>query len=353
MINVKVPGKLYIAGEYAVVTPGNKALITAVDSFIHVSIEPAKHFGTLYSEGLISEQVSWTRNKDQIYLEDEQAFSYITRAIEVMESYVKEQGVDLSYFHLKIFNELGEKDGRKYGLGSSGAVVVAVIRGLAQFYQLQLSDLQVFKLAVITSRGIEKKGSCGDIAASSFARLIAYQTFDFDWLDKQLEADTISQIVEDTWPLLDIQVLDFPKELHFLIGWTGKAASTPKLVSQVETAKDYEEHEQFLAKSKACVESLIQAFANEDIPAIFSQIETNRELLKGLQKHTSVEIETPKLAKLIAIANKYSAAAKTSGAGGGDCGIAFIQKDKKIEKLLGEWEEEGIIPLPFSIYGGN
>jgi len=350
MINVKVPGKLFIAGEYAVVEPGNKAIITAVDSFIHVSIESAEDFGTLYSEGLISEKVSWTRNNEQIFLEDEQAFSYIARAIEVMEEYVKEVGRDLSYFHLRIFNELGEKDGRKYGLGSSGAVVVAVVRALNLFYKLDLSDLQVFKLAVIISRGIEKKGSCGDIAASSFAQFISYQTFDFAWFDKISKEITISQMVETDWPLLNIQPLNFPENLRFLIGWTGKAASTPKLVTQVENAKEQAEHQQFLAQSNTCVEELIRAFESKDIQSIFTQIAVNRKLLQGLQKHTSVEIETDKLQKLIAIANGHGAAAKTSGAGGGDCGIAFIEKDKGIDELLKEWKAQGIIPLRFSIY---
>lgn len=42
MIEVTAPGKLYIAGEYAVVEPGHPAIIAAIDQFISVSIGPAK-----------------------------------------------------------------------------------------------------------------------------------------------------------------------------------------------------------------------------------------------------------------------------------------------------------------------
>lgn len=42
MIEVTAPGKLYIAGEYAVVEPGHPAIIVAIDQFISVSIGPAK-----------------------------------------------------------------------------------------------------------------------------------------------------------------------------------------------------------------------------------------------------------------------------------------------------------------------
>ena len=38
MVNVKVPGKLYLAGEYAVVEPGTPAVIVAVDRFVHLKI---------------------------------------------------------------------------------------------------------------------------------------------------------------------------------------------------------------------------------------------------------------------------------------------------------------------------
>lgn len=42
MIEATAPGKLYIAGEYAVVEPGHPAIIVAIDQFISVSIGPAK-----------------------------------------------------------------------------------------------------------------------------------------------------------------------------------------------------------------------------------------------------------------------------------------------------------------------
>ena len=41
MIEVSAPGKLYIAGEYAVVEVGHPAIIVAVDQFITVTINQA------------------------------------------------------------------------------------------------------------------------------------------------------------------------------------------------------------------------------------------------------------------------------------------------------------------------
>ena len=39
MIQVKAPGKLYVAGEYAVTEPGYKSVLIAVDRFVTATIE--------------------------------------------------------------------------------------------------------------------------------------------------------------------------------------------------------------------------------------------------------------------------------------------------------------------------
>ena len=39
MIQVKAPGKLYIAGEYAVTEPGYKSILIAVNRFVTATIE--------------------------------------------------------------------------------------------------------------------------------------------------------------------------------------------------------------------------------------------------------------------------------------------------------------------------
>ncbi|MFO8068960.1 MAG: phosphomevalonate kinase, partial [Alkalibacterium sp.] len=49
----KSPGKLYIAGEYAVTEPGYPAVIVAVDRFITVSLSPSDNdYGMINSPQL-------------------------------------------------------------------------------------------------------------------------------------------------------------------------------------------------------------------------------------------------------------------------------------------------------------
>ncbi|MCP6711152.1 hypothetical protein NL489_27790, partial [Klebsiella pneumoniae] len=66
-----------------------------------------------------------------------------------------------------------------------------------------------------------------------------------------------------------------------------------------------------------------------------------------------VDIETPQLKLLCDIAETYGAAAKTSGAGGGDCGIAIIGDSKHRQSIYESWKASHIKPLPFHVYQGQ
>jgi len=106
----------------------------------------------------------------------------------------------------------------------------------------------------------------------------------------------------------------------------------------------------FLNASKSCVNRLIDGFLNEDSRTIKKMITENRKLLVGLSALTGVLIETPALKKLCDLAETYRGAAKSSGAGGGDCGIVIVDQKTGILPLMSAWEKADIIPLPLHVY---
>lgn len=85
-------------------------------------------------------------------------------------------------------------------------------------------------------------------------------------------------------------------------------------------------YQEFLSKSDRCVDALIFALTHDDMPGVQRQMAQARALLASLSSLTGTVIETPTLTKLVSIAVTYGAAAKSSGAGGGDCGIAIISE---------------------------
>jgi phosphomevalonate kinase len=49
------------------------------------------------------------------------------------------------------------------------------------------------------------------------------------------------------------------------------------------------------------------------------------------------------------VARAAGVVAKPSGAGGGDCGIAFARSAAEADALRGAWRDAGIVPLPVGI----
>ena len=51
------------------------------------------------------------------------------------------------------------QNGHKYGLGSSAAVLVSVIKVLNEFYDMKLSNLYIYKPAVIANMKLQSLSS--------------------------------------------------------------------------------------------------------------------------------------------------------------------------------------------------
>ena len=330
MITAQAPGKLYVAGEYAVVETGFPAIIVALDQFVTVTVEATKHFGSIVSEQYQENSLYWQRQGDEMVFDNrDNPFHYILSAIKLTEQYARELNKPLALYKLYIDSQLDAKDGKKYGLGSSAAVTVATIKALAKFYDLKMSKDQIYKLAAIAHLDVQGNGSLGDIAASVYGGWIAYRSFDKAWLAAARNQMSLSALINAEWPELSIELLTAPADMQLLIGWTGSPASTSQLVDKIT-----------LAKAKK--------------PQLYQAgIRRNRELLDELAHFSGVAIQTPALRQLVTLAEQADGAAKSSGAGGGDCGIVLIDSHQAIQPLLAAWRKHHIEPLKFKVHEIN
>ena len=354
----RAPGKLYIAGEYAVVEPGHRAVLVAVDRFITVRITPCspagEYAGTISSRLYANGSRSWRRRPqdgqaEAVGGEDD----YIISAIRVVEALVTQGGGRPRSFDLSVSSELEEDDGRKLGLGSSSAVTVATVRAVATFYGMVADDLTVYKLAMLASDTVQPIGSGGDIAVSAMTGWVAYTSPDRSWLRRARQragAGGMSDLAEADWPGLSVRRLP-PPSLRLQVGWTGAPASTPALVADVQTrSHGADDYTVFLRDSQDCLARLITAIEDDDVARIMRQIARNRALLAGLSRIGGRTIETTELSRLVEIALDHGATAKSSGAGGGDCGIALCPPATDLVALRAAWETAGIRPLDLSVY---
>ena len=354
-ITSKAPGKLFIAGEYAVVEPGHGAIVASVSRYLTVTIDEATSVGTLTSTQNPDVIVEWTREGEQFCAKGDHPYRLVEEAILVAEQYVRETGKSTNaLYSLSITSELDDaKRGIKYGLGSSGAVVVATIQAILDFYKTPRTPLLVYKLSVLTNLRLSQRGSFGDIAASSFGGMVYYTSPDRGELLEQLQSQTIKEICETDWKDLTIERLPEIPDFTLLVGWTGQVAITDSLIQATEkkrkVATDSAFYKEFLKKSHAIVQGLQSAWKNQDIKALQEGIRANRALLNEFAKVMQLEIETPALQTLCNLAEQVGACAKTSGAGGGDCGICFTQNEQQRQQIETQWAKAQIQVLPMNI----
>jgi phosphomevalonate kinase len=354
------PGKLYIAGEYAVVEPGHQAVLVTIDRFITVRVTPCSpaggNAGTISSRRYAAGCLPWRRRpQDGMAEAVEGDDDYVVSAIRVVEALVVQGGGRLRSFDLGIVSELDEADGRKLGLGSSAAVTVATVRAVAGLYSLSLDDLSVYKLAMLASDAVQPIGSGGDIAASAVTGWVSYTSPDRVWLRRVRQRagalGAVSDLVGADWPGLSVRRLAAPS-LRLQVGWTGAPSSSPALVAGVQAGSHGSDdaYAVFLRDSRDCLASLVIAIEDDDTARIMRQIERNRALLAGLSRISGRTIETAELTRLVEIAREHGAAAKSSGAGGGDCGIALCPTDTDLTALRAAWRAAGIRPLDLSVH---
>lgn len=353
MIKVEAPGKLYLAGEYAVVETGYPAILVALNQFVHVSVEESHDYGSIISRQYQEESLYWKRHGNQMVFDNrDNPFHYILSGIKITEQYAQSLGKKMRCYHLKIDSELDSPDGKKYGLGSSAAVTVATVKALCTFYNLPVSKDKLFKLAAIAHFEVQGNGSLGDIAASVYGGYIAYHSFDREWLKLARNEYTLNELVQLEWPQLKIEALNPPIDLNLLIGWTGSPASTSQLVDVVglKKAEKKAKYDQFLTNSKTCLHRIIDGFRNGSLIQIQRGLQQNRQILNEMAKFSNLELETPKLHRLIEIAESFGGVAKSSGAGGGDCGIVALDKKTDPLEVYTAWQSEGIEPLNLKVH---
>ena len=321
MTIVKTCGKLYWAGEYAILEPGQLALIKAIPIYMTAEIESSEVY-RLYSD-MFSYSVD---------LRPDSSYALIQETVALVEEYLTAQGVELQPFSLDIRGKM-EREGKKFGLGSSGSVVVLVIKAMLTFYE-RLADRELlFKLAsaVLLKRG--DNGSMGDIACIVSEDLVLYQSFNRETVAQWLEKEELKTVLTRDWGF-SIRSVEPALKFDFLVGWTKEVAVSSHMVKQIKDNIN----SSFLQASKETVANLVKALEVGQEETIIDLLEQASQLLEGL----SSEIYTPSLRQLKNASRDLKAVAKSSGAGGGDCGIALSFDQDSTTLLKKRWADLGI-----------
>ena len=311
-------GKLYLAGEYAILEDYASALITSVPKKITVFVEESDKT-TIFD----------TINKTSVGLFEENSnFTLVQQFIQFLTEYTNSDKT----FALTIFNEL-HSDDKKYGLGSSGAVLVAISRAILSFENITYNDLTIFKLVALFNIKHNLSGSMGDVAASINDGITFYQKFNAEFVNEMIRQDkSVKEIINTNWDGLLIEKIHPKADLIVLARWTGEAVDTKEHVKLWKQHKDNykEEFKVFVETSNHLVKTLKDNLVETDASNALNTINKLRENLLYLESFSKIPMETNAMKNYI---NSHSAG-KQSGSGSGDIVLGFEKNNDKYQLQL-------------------
>jgi phosphomevalonate kinase len=142
-----------------------------------------------------------------------------------------------------------------------------------------------------------------------------------------------------------------PEDLCLCVGWTGEPAATGPLIERVRNLRERDPlaYGDFLADSHRAVDDLVAGLEDDNQHLVLDALSRNRQALADLGSNAGVAIETHALHELNRWAEVCGGAAKPSGAGGGDCGIAMIFGEERARSLEAAWQRVKLEPLRLNV----
>jgi mevalonate kinase len=304
-VTASAPGKLMLYGEHAVVY-GSPCIVTAVDQRVRVTVEPNGE-GEIH---VCSPNVGLDEYHKKI---SKLGKDDLPKSMAFVEMLVK-----------RVYEKFGLKTGiristesdfsTQFGFGSSAAVVAALAKALDLYFDLKMTQKDIFQIAYQAVLDVQGVGSGFDVAASVYGGTIYYVT--------------PGDIIESVWE----------GNLPMVVGYTGVKADTPTLIRQVAELKRNEGWvESVFADIINLVNKAKTLFEKKDFVQLGKLMNKNQKLLATLNV-SSVELD--KMIKGAKDAKAYGA--KLSGAGGGDCMIALTDKKYSKEVMEGIVSAGGI-----------
>lgn len=320
-ISVQTGGKLYIAGEYAILTPGQTAILKNIPIPMTAIVKEAEKI-SLFSD-MFDYATDMTADKN---------YALIQQTIVTLATYLDKSLHDLPAFKLDITGKL-ERDGKKFGIGSSGSVTVLTLKALSAFYELKLSADTIFKLASYTLLKLGDNGSMGDIACIAYDDLVAFTSFDRQKVSTWIATEDIKTVLAKDWGYR-IEIIKPALLCDFLVGWTKQPSISKDMINLVKSAIT----RAFLEDTERNVQICKQAIQMGDKMAVKASLQKVSDLLLGL----SSAIYNDKLKALKSAEKGLDVIAKSSGSGGGDCGIAISFSESDSHELAQRWQKAGI-----------
>jgi len=322
------PGKLMLAGEYSVLGPGGLALAVALAQGVEVVAEPAAR----WELGRQETGCRWQEGEP------------VPDALRFLEAGWRAACVALGEArprpHRLLSRHVGEVGGgaAKPGIGGSASACVAAAAAVFGLSGRSLTTarrelLEVSLAAHAAAQG--GRGSGYDVATAVHGGLLGWRP------GSGVGGPGVASPL--TWPA----------GLAALAGSSGRSASTVELLGRVAARLDPLDVEADYAALGVPVQALADALGRGEVAAVLAAVRCCQALLVDWDRRRGLGLVTPELAELVALAEAAGAAAKISGAGGGDSVLALAARAEVLATVAERWRAAGFASFPVEPWEGG
>jgi len=274
-------GKVILLGEHAVVYESH-AIAAPIPLAIQARVHPGKDgvYLLIPRWGVEETLQKGVKHKYSIY--------------ESLDLILTRLGLDNEDMKIEIFPHIP----RAAGLGGSAALAVAIIRALAQYYKLDVSNEEISGLAYESELIAHGSASGIDNTLATYGNFTLYRK-------------GVPPFMQD---------ITSPEAIPIVIGLSGVESLTAKMVAKVREGRQQSPklYDHIFEEINNLVLKSVKAIEKNQLNKLGDYMNQNQGLLDAIQ------VSSPELEEIIAISRKNGAlGAKLTGAGGGGAAIAL------------------------------
>ncbi len=335
------PGKIFVLGEYAVAL-GAPAIVAAVDQRVgcRLRVRPGSgrmriQAGVESHEGLLS--------GDGV-ADVPPACRFVAAALRVSARRLNLRNEDVE---IETWSDF-DGGGAKVGLGGSAAIVAATTAAVHAVVQAEPpAPLRLAALAVAAHRLAQAGGSGADVVAATVGGIQCVGN---------LDASNVPRSVDEAAGGIPVQAesLRLPDQLVLEVVSTQKAASTgprvDRFVSRALGRGPLGEGGAAIVRAwsgimEKAVADFRAACHTPSVAGALAAMAAARRAFERLGPVAGVSVWTPALRQACeASATLPDVSVKPSGAGGGDCAVALLDRRRR-EELRAAWRARGLQPI--------
>lgn len=285
MVEITVPGKLFLMGEYGVVKGHTGAILLPTKRTLTVTMKES----SIWQFESDLEGSFFATDYDTFYAS---AFTSLKKLLRNFQETLPWDGP----YGFKVTSELDDTH-HAFGLGSSGAFTVAMVQAAHTLLKNPLNPFELFQRSALIQNDLTS--SYGDLAVSAYQQSLYYHRPEnlFENFDQ-------------------VTIRPLPLDLNYHVIHSNQKVKSEPLIEAFFSQIDTDEVREYLTNTHALIEAFI------DHPRL-EIIEKASEAYLKLGTFLDSGMISPSLKDLLNLILKSGGTGKISGAGGGDNVLAF------------------------------